>query len=126
MTVGCDFCGSKDAVIWVYQALPTVTKSSVTSMRTGRSRNVTFEFDRTDWRACEPCRKLIADGRREDLLARCVQTHSAYVEQKLADVSDAQKPRIRAELRQTLRSLQDDFWRSRVDAQPTRLEEARA
>jgi hypothetical protein len=101
-SLSCDFCGQPASVL--YRARPVAH----------RVANLTVTWARTSWRACDSCRKLIASGRRDELVKRA-----------LAAGPTTNRHERRA-LRSSMRRLHDHFWSARTHAEPVPLEEALA
>ena len=107
----CEFCGA--SATYVYR-----THSTETKFRPSTDA-VDFLFVLGgDWTACNECRRLIASGRRDDLLDRSLtyaMTEGPYAEE-IASRPSGQRLRLVSQLRSMIRAIHDDFWVARFGA----------
>jgi hypothetical protein len=108
----CDFCDSEPA--WRYHARPVVTRHRLHRIADGAPVDQAIAFAETDWLACDACRQLIANGRRDQLARRTHETFLRRDPHAFDGLDRTRRRQLRRDLRAAVRRLHDDFWRSRL------------
>ena len=119
-TPPCDFCEARLAP-YRYEVRPTVIAGTATR-GDGHVAVLRLHSDDPRWFACERCRRLIASGRRDDLLDRTMAAAAARGLGQLPGATRAERRRHWQEKRKLMRAVHDAFWAARIVAKPGVIE----